>query len=285
MDLSKENLATLVEIARASQLQIVELPDGRRLVATPQAGGGVSVNEYQSADYLPPLQPLITAHPTVIAKDSFVAYINAFKTSTARMFATLNDSGGGQLLAVLDYHAGQEAGQPVAPGRCAHRVAYQLRDSEEWARWSKISGKMMGQTEFVRFLEENAADVSAPAGADILEMARDFSAARKVDFTQSVRTDTGDVSFEYAANAEAKSKAGQIEVPRKFELTIPVFYGEPTMKVYAFLRWSIADGSLQLGIELARPVYVRQSLLEEIGGDVISKTGVPLHYGVPAGSI
>lgn len=279
-----EAIANLARAAVGDE-RIVRGEDGRCYALLPQASGGVVLHEIGNEGRAPALRPHIEQLVSVDSKQSLVDYVNAFKGSTSRLFARLSEGAqASTITAVLDYHrpadsaVAEAGGSPV--GRAQHVVVYTLRDSEEWARWSSISfdTPRMSQHEFVRFLEENAADIESPQGADILELARDFSAKKKVNFSSAIRTQSGDVSFEYTAEAEARSKSGAIEVPNLFRLKIPVFYGEPPMQVLAYLRYSIDDG-LRLGIQLHRPVFIRQSLFELIGQDVAGAVGLPLHYG------
>lgn len=258
---------------RGVDVSVLHLADGREFaVLVDPKTGNQTLNDITPAGYRAALPDHIEGAVTLSTKDSFVDYVNAYKTPTARMFAALNDTGGGSIVCELDYHASG------APGRRAHRATYALKNSEEWDRWSSISGRLMEQTKFLRWLEENATDITAPDGATIMEMVQDFSVKRKVDFRSAVRLQNGDTSFEYVQAAEANSKGGEIAVPSKFELTMPVFFGEPSMKVFAFLRYDIESG-LKLGIELHRPVYVRQALFKQIGDDIAARTGATLHYG------
>ena len=221
--------------------------------------------------YSPP-PPRIRQNVRIDAKDSFVAYLLAFNQGKARLFADIKAS---KIVAALDYHAAAD------PGTLDHIARFELMFSEQWARWSSISGKLMSQFEFARFLEENGADLHTPTGADLLEIVRDMYAAKKVDFRSEVRLANGDVAFQWAEETEAKSKtrSGDIEVPSKFVLEIPIYFGEVAVQVYAYLRYRLDDGALKLGIELSRPEFVKQAAFRIIGDEIAAGAGVPVHYG------
>lgn len=271
--------------AKAAPVQHFEGPDGRRYVILRSESGRDVLSEITVEGRLPLIAEDIVQRVTVTSKQSAIEYITEFKTASTRLFADLGSGGrGATLKAILDYHKTASGGAHIA-GRKAHVLTFTLQDSEEWTRWSKISGQLMSQPEFVRFLEENSGDIENPSGAEILELATDFSAARKVNFQQGLRTQTGETSFEYIVEAEGKStKHGHVNVPNMFQLRIPVFYGESSMEVRAFLRWSIDDGSLKMGIQLHRPVYVKQALFEQIGLAISEAVGAPLHYGSDSNS-
>lgn len=270
----------IIEIAKQSALQRVSV-DGREFVVLP-AGGGASKLE-EIAPTTPLLRSRIRQSVRIDAKDSFVDYVSAFAGAATRIFA---DIGAAKFVAVIDYHddvgiraAGTTAASPV--GALEHRATYGLQETEQWQRWSKISGRLMGQADFVRFLEENCADVATPSTAELLEICRDFSAARKVDFREAVRLDNGARQFEFSEEIRGGTRNGEIEVPSKFVLHIPVYYGELSQEVHAFLRYAI-DGALQLGIELHRPKFVQQAAFEAIGREIAERTQKPLHYGALA---
>lgn len=265
----EEGVITAIEkLVHESEAKILKTEDGREFLI--KNGSQVS-QEVTPPSFTPELPGHIRQAVTLSSKDSFVDYLLAFRVDGSRLFANLS---GGSFLAVLDYHSA-----PLAPNFITHRATLTLQASVEWKRWSEISGKLMAQPLFVRFLEENMADIETPSGAEILELASDFAAARKVNFTQAYRSQTGDTSIEYASEVEGRAKSGSIAVPNKFTLRIPIYYGEPTIEVSAFLRYSIDEGHLKLGIELHRPEYIRQAVFEQIGGEIRDRTSLPLHYG------
>ena len=263
----------IADLARKGEARVLTTADGREFAVYP--------NEQHLKELTPPgftskAAEHIKQAVTLTAKDSFVEYLNAYKGPATRTFAEIAS---GQFVALLDYHTPQH---DAPSAHVAHRATFALKPSEEWLRWSAISGKLKTQAEFVRFLEENMADIAEPSGADILELAKDFAANRKVNFTQSYRSQTGDTSFDYAVEIEGRSKTGHIDVPNKFVLRMPIYYGEPTANITAFLRFNIDDGRLGLGIELHRPEYVRQACFEQIGVEIADRTGTPMHYGKAA---
>lgn len=251
----------------------VHYGDGRTGLILVDSQGGHFVADTTPKNWRAPLPSDIEQHITFNSQQSFIDYVRPYVTPNTRLFALLAASGPSSVMAVIDWH-----GSDGVPGRKAHVATYQLRDSEEWTRWASISADepRMNQLKFVQFLEENCGDIADPPGADILELARDFSATRNVKFDSAIRLQNGDMSFDYVSEATAKSKNGSVAVPNKFRLEIPVFYGEPVAEVFAFLRWNVDDG-LKLGIKIHRPVFVRQSLFEAIARNVSEAVGAPVY--------
>ena len=207
---------------------------------------------------------------TLQTVDSLVDYVNIFKTEHTILFA---DIAGSRIAALIDYHG------PTAPAHVDHKANLSLPFSQEWKTWTAIDGRLMSQLEFARFLEENAVDVVAPTGADLLETCRDLQAVRKVDFRKAVRTSSDNENFEYTDETEARTKNGGVEVPTKFELRLPVYFGGESVALFAFLRWKLTEGDLSLGIALHRAEHVRQAVFKQIVIEAGERTERPVVFG------
>lgn len=245
----------------------VKIEDGREFLVVPDGATIRDVSDEHSLNVTKPRY--IKQAVTLQTQDSLVEYVNRFKGDETVLFA---DIGANAILATVDYHGKDKA------AHVAHRAMLTLPFSEEWGLWTRISGKLMPQLEFARFLEENGADVRAPDAAELLEACRDLQAHRKVNFTKAVRTSSDNENFEYTDETKATTKAG-IELPTKFKLGLPVYFGEPDTEVFAFLRWKLDDGQLTLGIQLHRAEHVRQAVFKQIVADVSERTGCSAVFG------
>lgn len=214
----------------------------------------------------------IKARPRLGDQESFCAYVSKYKTDDTAVFC---DYARSMFFAVIDYHAPNEA------MFCDHTVVFQLTPSEESQRWGNVDKKLLPQEEFARFLEENIPDIVRPDGADLLEMARDLSARRTVNWRRAVRASNGDEEFEFNESTEAESRQGKgsVKVPTNLALKIPLFFNSEATELLAFLRWRLIDQKLLLGVELHRPVFVRQAVLKKIGAEIAEKTGTLVLVG------
>ena len=274
----ESNIAeTVAELAlQSAGAQIVKSGDGREFLIVPD---GMQKHDIPEEYGLKRSEPRYLAQAvTLQAVDSLVDYVERFKIADTVLFADITAN---SICAVLDYHARSQGEAAPAVKRAAHRAALTLPFSEEWKIWTAANNTLRPQIEFARFLEENGGDVTAPTGAELLEVCRDLQAARKVNFTQAVRTASLNESFEYTDDTEARSKGG-VELPTKFRLALAVYFGEPTTEVYAFLRWKLDDGKLLLGIQLHRIEHVRQAVFKQIVLAVGERTGCPVVFGKPA---
>lgn len=259
-------VATLA--AKASGAHVVKTDDNREFLIVPS---GFSEREVSDAYGLKLAKPkYIKQTVTIETADSLVDYVNRFKGANTTLFAEISSN---RIVAMVDYHA------PDGAAHVAHRAKLELPFSEEWSLWTKISGKLMPQLEFARFLEENAADVRAPDAGELLDACRDLQVRRKVNFTKAVRTASDNENFEYSEETNAATKKGDLELPTRFKLGLPVYFGDAEREVFAFLRWRLDDGALTLGIQLHRVEHVRQAVFKQIVLDVASRTECPAVFG------
>lgn len=264
--------------AKASGASIVKTSDDREFLITPKETVATEVTDAYGLKIAKPRY--IRQTVTIETADSLVDYVNRFKGADTMLFAEISSN---RIIALVDYHPavdGAAVDNEHIAAHVAHRAKMELPFSEEWQLWTKISGKLMPQLEFARFLEENGADIRAPDAAELLEACRDLQAHRKVNFTKAVRTSSENESFEYTDESKATTKAG-IELPTKFKLGLPVYFGEPDTEVFAFLRWKIDanEGGLTLGIQLHRTEHVRQAVFKQIVMGVAERTSCPAVFG------
>lgn len=254
--------------AKASGAHVVKTDDNREFLIVPS---GFSEKEVSDAYGLKLAKPkYIKQTVTIETADSLVDYVNRYKGADTVLFAEISSN---RIVALIDYHAPDQA------AHVSHRAKLELPFSEEWQLWTKVSGKLMAQLEFARFLEENAADVRAPDAGELLDACRDLQVRRKVNFTKAVRTASDNENFEYAEETNATTKKGDLELPTRFQLGLPVYFGDAEREVFAFLRWRLDEGSLTLGIQLHRIEHVRQAVFKQIVLDVAARTSCPAVFG------
>lgn len=255
---------TVAELAvkAAGHAQSLKTEGGREYLIVPPGYTSSDVTPHNSLAVNPP--KLIEQGVTLQNADAMSEYLNRFKVDTSLLFADVSTS---RIVAAIDYHGASK------PSLVKHRATLDLPYSEEWKTWSGISGALKPQLEFARFIEENAPDIKAPDAGSLLEAVRDLQARRTVNFVKAVRTASDNESFEFNDNTEARSK-GDLELPTKFLLNIPVYFGDPPGEVYAFLRWKLDDGQLHLGIKLHRAEHIRQAAFKLIVTSLMDRTGV-----------
>jgi uncharacterized protein YfdQ (DUF2303 family) len=246
---------------------VIKTEAGREYLVTPEGVQFTDVTEPYSVD--PNLPHHIIQGVVLQTVDSLVDYANRFKVDDTVLFADMQSS---RISALIDYHGHQ------TPDFVQHRAVMDLPHSEEWRLWTGQDGKLVDQLAFARFIEENGGDIEEPSGADVLDAMRDLQAHRKVNFVKAVRTSSDNENFEYTDETNLNQKGG-LEIPTRFKLNIPVYFGEAPTGLYAYLRWKLDDGHLHLGIRLSRPEFVRQAVFKQIVLDAAARTELPAMFG------
>lgn len=261
-------VAALAIAAMSQGPHVIANPDGRQFAVVPEG--------FELRDVTPPgaaksFKPDHIAQTVSLETAASLSdYLTRFKTSETVMFASIGDN---LIVGAIDYHA------TSAAALVKHRAQLKLPYSTEWSLWDSIDGKLMGQLDFARFIEENAVDIRAPDTASLLECVRDMQAVEKADFRAQVRTESDNVDFTFTQTTEAGSRSGQIEVPKRFLLQIPVFFGGEAIPLDARLRWRKTQDGLQLGIMILRKEQVRQEEFQRVVSQISASADVQALYG------
>lgn len=263
------NTESVVDLALKAQAPvIVKSESGREFLI---CGSETTEKEITDPHGLKPAPKYIAQIVTLQSADALIEYTKRYKTEATLLFA---DIAANRITAAVDYHLTDKA------SNVTHKGALQLPFSEEWDTWNKINEKMMGQLEFARFLEENASEVVAPEAGELLDACRDLQVHRKVNFIKAVRTQSDNENFEFTDETQATSKRGDLELPTRVKLSMPVYFNDANRELFAFLRWRVDEGALTLGIKLHRLEHVRQAVFKSIVLDVADKTGCPVVFGI-----
>lgn len=153
------------------------------------------------------------------------------------------------------------------PGWGDFRAQIEFRQTPQWGKWVGIDGKLLPQTAFAEFIEDNMEDIADPAGARMLEIATYLEATRTVNFKSGIRLSSGEIQFQNLENMDAKVGAGSIAIPETITLGLAPLQGSPLFKIPARFRYRLSDGKLTLGIKLQRI----EDLMRDVVEDVVAK--------------
>lgn len=241
---------------------VIEGAHGARRVLVPE---GYRLEVWDDPHALPPVPSAVVE---VDERESLVRYINRYRDDFSFLVADID---AGAVVAVLDWHAA-----PDEPRHARHRAVLQLRDSEEFKRWNEAQGHLFAQDEFAAFLEENAVDVVEPASAVLIEISRDLEATQGVIFKSSTRLESGDRAFRYETETRA---VGEVRIPTEFEVEIPLYQGEPPVRIRCAFRYKVTAGGLMIGFQWRRVAYQRQAHFAALAHQVAEDTGMTAHFG------
>lgn len=252
-------------IAHATAAQRVPIPietmTGRTFIALPGANDTYTLTETTLPNGFNVLMPaVVTAAIKLQTTQSLVEYTNRFKNQNSMLFADIDRD---TIVSIIDYHTESGADEKqIQPKLASHRATLTLPKAQEWKIWNEMSGKLVSHKDFASFLEENSIDIVEPVGGELLELCRDLQVINNVNFSSAVR-DGDYTSVAFAKENDATSK-GNIKLPQSILLGIPVYFGEESVHITAFLRKKIDDSGLHLGIKLSRAENVRQAEFHRI---------------------
>ena len=258
---------TALAAAHAAKFnEALKTDDGRQFLLTPS---GFGVKEITDPAWL---DPHPSAAVVVDEKAALTDYVVRFREPGTVLFADVDC---GAIKAVIDYHLASGF-VDVKTGAARHSATLVLRKSEEFARWDEFEGDLHSQAEFARFLEENAVDILFPDQATMIEIARDLSATEGVKFASKVDLQNGNRRFHYENETKVD---GDIAVPSRFTVNIPLYAGEEPIELEALFRYRVAPAGLMLGFEWRRVEYLKLAHFKQIAFAVAEATGAPVFLG------
>lgn len=216
----------------------------------------------------------VRAQVGVLDPESFIEYYTLFSDENSRVFAYEPNI---SVLGVLDYHGKAEGG----PRWCQHRLTLTLRESEQWTTWKGQNNKRFTQSEFAEFLEQNAVDITNPAPAAIIEVARDLQGTTEVEFGAGVRMNDGSITLKYTEATKATVGGNAIAVPERFVLTIPVFISAEPIDVDVLLRYRVEQGKLKIYYTMVRPEEARRQAFLAARNQIADKLKINIINGTP----
>lgn len=271
---------SIINAAR-QQADVKKLANGSEVIVTPD-GSAVHFLSKPSQSQLP---TRLVARRVFHDGDSFSRYVARYKQPGSQLVADIDAS---KVVAILDYpdedqaafFEAEVAGELPEPIPAREHVAeWPVRYSEAFKAWDAINGKMIEQAVFLRFLEENIAEIAKPEPARILELVKDFAAVKSEKFESSKRLQNGDASLVYLTETNVKQG---LEVPQQLVLRMPIYHGEEEIEFAAWFRYRIANGGLFLGIEFHRLEPVKQAAFRAAVARTFDVAGLDPFYGSAA---
>lgn len=168
--------------------------------------------------------------------ESLAEYLTEFGLiDTTRVFASLSNR---IFHGIIDYHQPDPAG--AKPSHREHHTTFETKFDQSFKAWLDIDGKWLSQRQFAHFLQDRADDAVKPEPADLIEIAENFSAIRRVEFDSRVSMHDGTRTFNYKTTDDTKTK-GSVDMVKMIALDTPVFYGEGSTHWVARFDYEIGD--------------------------------------------
>lgn len=227
-----------IQVVASEAGHFAVIPEGQRLV---------SLKEYQ--EYEKPIKKHGTV--TVIDVPGMAGFFNRFKDANSMIFGNPDNN---TFTGVLDYHSPEDK-----EGReCKFRVAFSMRTTDRWDTWEENNKVAMAQEQFATFIEDNLPDIYTPDGkmpsaADMLEVSRTLQVTGGHKFNQQTNLKDGSRHFSYVEdNAGVAGAKGEVAVPDKFCIRMPIFMNQPPVTIECRLRYRINSGKMSMWYDLFR---------------------------------
>lgn len=222
------------------------------------------------------------AHPSRIEESanftelqSFIAYVNQFKTESSAIFGKRNSDNSVKVTAILDYHAKD------APKWGSHVATMNFTLSDEFNLWKKVSDTFIKQSDFADFLEANLHHIVEPDAATMLEIATYLEGTRNRKFRSGKRLDNGAITFELDEEIEIKSRIPNCPgVPKKLVVAIPVYENTKPTTIDLLFRHRITDdGLIVFSYSFVKlPEIIRDAFKENVE-TITRETATPVFWG------
>lgn len=295
-----EGVRAIVDLAQeASTVEIVKVPTEGLGAGLPaqvpllldrRKGGTLSafkslIDQHRQE----PARRLGTASATTL--QSFIDLVDRHKDEGSVVFAKTAWPEPA-LTAVIDYHSLD--GTPRWGG---HRIRYAFPVTDEFKVWIDQNGKAMEQAEFAAFLEEHAAELSAPFGPEVAEyealfkerfatpndlitLSRSLEVFVGARVKRQERLSSGERTVEFVEE-HTNTKGEKVEIPGLFMVSVPAFVDGDPVRIPARLRYRIQGGSIMWFYQLYRWQFWLRDQVKNDLDTVKQKTALPTFEGSP----
>lgn len=196
------------------------------------------------------------------------------------------------ITAVLDYHS---RGKP--PANLRHRVCYAFPLTEEFKAWATFNRKPMEQGDFVRFIEDHAAELVSPFDAEraefealfkerfatpseMITLSRELEVVVGHHVKRSERPKSGERSIVFVEQ-QTDSNGEAIDIPGVFMIAVQAFTDGDRVRIPARLRFRAGGGSIHWHYDLYRlDHWLRAETVKDLE-KAAKETGLPHYEGKP----
>ncbi len=215
---------------------------------------------------------------TFVDTQSFIDYVNLYKTPETRLYAYVDPENTQQPLAVK---AVFNEHQPHAEaGWRDFGAIFIPKPSYEWKVWNRNNREAQSQFDFAVFIEDNIKDIHQPAdtknmpsGTDMLTLAMNFELKQDKQIKSIVRTQSGGTRLDFV-DTEDSATQERMETFNQFAIGIPVFFHDRGYEIYAKLRYRQKSQQLIIWYELTRPDLIVDAAVTNMLGTIEQSAGI-----------
>lgn len=296
----QEGVRAIAELARsASKIDVVNigidglgpgLPKQIPALLDHRPGGGLtSIAPLIESYRLDPRRRHGTAEVTTL--QSFIDLTNRHKDEHTAIFAKTSWPDP-SLTTVVDYH---QIDGTARHGK--HRIRYTFPVTDEFKVWIEKNGKGMEQGEFAAFLEDHAAELSAPLDGErtefehlfkekfatpheLIMLSRSLEVFVGAKVKRAERLASGERTVEFVEE-HTNSKGEKVDIPGIFMIALPAFVDGDAVRIPARLRYRIAAGTIMWSYQLYRWQFWLRDQVKNDADRAADQTALPAYEGSP----
>lgn len=197
-----------------------------------------------------------------------------------------------KLTAVLDYHQTDGVAR-----HGSHRIVYEFPVTEELKAWVGGNGQPLGQGEFAAFLEEHAAELSAPTEEEskfyeplfkvrfaspneLITLSRQLQIHVNSHFKQGEVLQSGERTVEFREE-HSDANGETVDIPGLFMVSVPAFLDGAPVRIPARLRYRAGRGEVVWFYQLYRwECFLRDRVQADLA-QAAADTDLPSFEGSP----
>lgn len=233
----------------------------------------------ENIEGLLPAPSRIREHVNVDDAASFIAYFNKFKdvyepmVYYRRLLGCTSGFDSFSLHCVFDSHSvflahdsnGDTRPHSPRPAWQSHEMNLPFSYDNQFCPWISSNGKYLTQEEFAEFVEDNLSVFIEPDAATMLEIAQGLIGHRNVTWESGSRLANGQVRFEFKEEIQARTTKGEIFVPERITIHLPIFRGGQPIALQAAFRWRLSrEGQVTFMFKLLQPALAVQAAANQI---------------------
>lgn len=222
---------------------------------------------------LMPAPQRIKASPSFADVGGFKAYVDEFKVEGSRIFV---DEKALSFTTIFDAHA------PGKPAWEDHSAKFKLEHAHEWNRFKGFDGKVMSNTEFAEFIEENVSYITGPIiGAELLTMAQNIKTELKGDLIVNDTLQSGMRHLVIKDDSVMTGKSGEkeMEFPEVLQLALRIFKNHTAYSISVYLRYRVTKDYVKFFIKIPDVKKIEEEAFNAVIEDVANATGLPTLKG------
>ncbi len=168
-----------------------------------------------------------------------------------------------------------------APGWRDNHASFEFKPSVQFSQFRSSLGMFFHQEDFIDLIERITPVIVDPHPAIMLEVASSLMAVRNATIQNAVRLSDGNIQMKWIETTEGSAGvSGDLEIPAKMIVQVPVFQGTDPMPLELMFRWRPQRGSTPtMGLFLPTLPVIEQTVMSDVIDRFVADAPFPVVFG------